>query len=134
MNKSFAILLVIAAIWGVSLGVAFIVGLTMGNTQSDAETLAVPASFQTSPAQGDEVSQFGQGQREDLRRRIESGDISQEELDRIRQQFRDGSGQGGPGGRGGFRRGESGDHEPGQNGSQNFGQHPPEEPTPQPSN
>ena len=111
---------------------AFIIGLTIGNTQSDEETLAVPASFQTSPAQADQVGQFGQGQREELRRRFESGDISQEELDRIRQQSRDGSRQGGPGD--GFRRGESGDHEPGQNGSQNFGQHPPEEPTPQPSN
>ena len=133
MNKSFVILLVIGAIWGVSLGVVFIAGLTIGKTQSDVETLAVPVSIQTSPEQASEVGQFGQGQREELRRRIESGDISQEELDRFRQRFRDGSGQGGPGG-GGFRRGEFGDHEPGQNGSQNFGQHPPEEPTPQPSN
>ena len=133
MNKSFVILLVIGAIWGVSLGVVFIAGLTIGKTQSDVETLAVPVSIQTSPEQASEVGQFGQGQREELRRRIESGDIGQEELDRFRQQFRDGSGQGRPGG-GGFRRGEFGDHEPGQNGSQNFGQHPPEEPTPQPSN
>ena len=133
MNKSFVILLVIGAIWGVSLGVVFIAGLTIGKTQSDVETLAVPVSIQTFPEQASEVSQFGQGQREELRQRIESGDISQEELDRFRQRSREGSERGGPGG-GGFRRGEFGDHEPGQNGSQNFGQHPPEEPTPQPSN
>ncbi|MCH7626569.1 MAG: hypothetical protein IIC83_11650 [Chloroflexi bacterium] len=133
MNKSFVILLVIAVTWGVSLGVAFIVGLTMGKTQSDVETLAVPASFQTSPAQADEVSQFGQGQREDLRRRIESGDISQEELDRFRQQFRDGSERGGPGG-GGSRRGGFGDHADGQNGAVDSGRELHEAPTPQPSN
>ena len=131
MNKSFVILLVIAAIWGVSLGVVFIAGLTIGKTQSDVETLDVPASLQTSPAQADEVAQFGQGQREDLRRRIESGDISQEDLDRFRRQFREGSRQDGPGGRG-FRRDGFGDHADGQDGAQDFGQHSTEEPTPTP--
>ena len=133
MNKSFVILLVIAAIWGVSLGVVFIAGLTIGKTQSDVETLTVPASLQTSPAQADEIAQFGQGQREDLRRRIESGDISQEDLDRFRQQFREGSRQGGPGGEG-FRRGGFGDHTDGQDGVAESGRELHEESTPQPSN
>lgn len=132
MNKSFVILLVIAAIWGVSLGVVFIAGLTIGKTQSDVETLAVPASIQTFPEQASEVGQFGQGQREELRQRIESGDISQEELDRFRQRFREGSGQRGPGG--GFRRGGFGDHADGQNGAVDSGREPHEAPTPQPSN
>jgi hypothetical protein len=132
LNKSFAILLVIAAIWGVSLGLAFIAGLTIGNTRSDEESLAVPVSIQTSPTQADEVGQLGQGQREELRRRIESGEISQEELDRFRRQFREGSGQGGPGG-GGFRRDSFGDHTDGQDGGVDSERHSTEEPTPQPS-
>ncbi len=132
MNKSFVILLVIAVIWGVSLGVVFIAGLTVGKTQADVETLAVPASFQATPGQADQVGQFGQGQREELRRRFESGDISQEDLDRIRQQFRDGTGQRGPGG--GFRRGDFGPPTDGQNGAVESGQQSNEEPTPQPSN
>ena len=133
MNKSFVILLVIGAIWGVSLGVVFIAGLTIGKTQSDVETLAVPVSIQTSPEQASEVSQFGQGQREELRRRIESGDISQEELDRFRQRFREGSERNGPGG-GGFRRGGFGDHADGQNGAVDSRRELHEAPTPEPSN
>ncbi|MCH7626093.1 MAG: hypothetical protein IIC83_09240 [Chloroflexi bacterium] len=166
MNKSFTILLVVVAIWGVSLGLAFIVGLTMGKAGPDVEALAVPVSIQTSPAQADEVVQFGPGQGEEPRRRIDSGDISQEDLDRFRQQFRDGSGQSGPDGGfrsriesgdisqedldrfrqqfrdgsgqggadgGGFRRGGFGDHADGENGDAFSGQHPTEEPTPQPS-
>ena len=134
MNKSFTILLVLVAIWGVSLGLAFIVGLTIGKTQSDVESPAVPVSTQNSPPQADEVrGQFGQGRREDLRQRIESGEITQEELDRFRQQFREGSGEGGRDGSG-FRRRSFGDHADGQNGDAFSGQHATEEPTPQPSN
>ena len=99
--RPYIVLLIGVAIWGASLGLAFIGGMAVGGTQSDepsANTVAFPGS--AGPANG--ADQLDQEQIQTLRQRIQSGEATQEEIDRIRQQFRDaGGGQGGPGGGGG---------------------------------
>ena len=93
--RPYIVLLIGVAIWGASLGLAFIGGVAVGGTQSDepsAETVAFPV-----PASG--AGQIDQDQLQALRQRIQSGEATQEEIDQLRQQFRGaGGGQGGPGG------------------------------------
>lgn len=98
--KPFVILSIGVAIWGASLGVAFIGGLAVGSTQSEepaAEAVAFPDPAGAPSGDG----QLSQEQLQQLRQRIQSGEATQEEIDRIRQQFRGaGGGQGGQGGAG----------------------------------
>lgn len=100
--KPFYVLLVGAVILGATLGLVFIGGMAIINGQPE-DLVADSASADTqSGTHTDE--QFDSSQREDFRQRIQSGEITQEEADRLRQQFRQGGGQRGQGG-GGFRGG-----------------------------
>ena len=86
MRKSFVILIVGAVVWGVSLGLAFIGGVALGANQPD-DAAITPVS-----AQGPQ-GQFDPAQRDDVRRRIQSGEISQEELNQLRQRQGQGDGR-----------------------------------------
>ena len=120
MKKSFVILIVSAAIWGLSIG-----GIALGKTQTDETMNGAASTIQGFQGQAEQTGQFDQSQFDDLRRRIQSGEISQEELNQLRQQFGGQfRGQDGTGGRPG---GQSGDG----SGFGQFRSGPQEEQTPQ---
>lgn len=114
MSSSFRILIIGAAIWGVTLGVAFIGGLVVGKVQAD--DVPVTNVSPTAPAglQGQQ-GQLSAEEREALRQRIQSGEATQEEIDQIRQRFQQGGGGGQRGPGGGGQRGQFG---PGGGGGQ----------------
>ena len=105
--RPFAILLIGVAIWGASLGLAFISGVAVGSAQPtepslDAVALPGPAGQSADPGQ------LGQEQLQQLRQRVQSGEATQEEIDQLRQQFRGAGGGPGNGGPGGGARGGGG--------------------------
>ncbi len=113
MSSSFRILVIGAAIWGVTLSVAFIGGLAVGRVQAEDVpasniSTAAPAGFQG------QQGQLSAEEREALRQRIQSGEVSQEELEQIRQRFRESGGRQGGGQRGQFGGRGQGDTAPQQ--------------------
>ena len=73
---SFRIFVVVAIIWGFTIGVGFIAGFAIGNRTDEnvdkAESISSRPDF------------------ERIRERVESGEIDEEELERMRQRFRSG--------------------------------------------
>ncbi|MCI0822595.1 MAG: hypothetical protein J4N34_04105 [Chloroflexi bacterium] len=97
--KPFHVLLVGAAIWGVTVGLAFIGGVAVGNSQEDD---AAPSALSAQPIGVDgRHDQFDSVDQDQLRQRIQSGEATQEELDQLRQRFRQGGGGRGQFGGGG---------------------------------
>lgn len=91
--KPFNVLLMGAAIWGVTLALAFIGGIAIGSSgdgnSPELAASAQPAAFDAPQGQLDPAA------REELRRRIQSGEATQEEIDQLRQRFQQGGGGGG---------------------------------------
>ncbi len=99
--KAFNVLLVGAVIWGVTLALAFIGGIAVGNSQE----VAAPASSVTQPFGADgQQGQFDPAAREEFRQRVQSGEATQEEINEFRQRFQQG---------GGGQRGQFGGQRPG---------------------
>ena len=100
--KPFQVLLIGAIAWGVTLALAFVGGIAIGSSQEDA---VGPTALSAQHAAGDgPEGQFDPASLEELRRRIESGEATQEELDQLRQRFPQGGGgrfRGPGGGQGG---------------------------------
>ena len=98
-TKAFVILLVGVLVLGGALGGAFIGGMAVGGSQ---ETEAAEGSL-TTPLTTDLDQQTsretGQQTMDDLRARFQSGDVSEEDMAQLRQQFQ-GQGGMGPGGAG----------------------------------
>ena len=85
--KLFNVLLVGAAIWGVTLALAFIGGIAVGNSQEEA----APASSVAQPFGADgQQGQFDPASHEEPRQRFQSGEATQEEIDELRQRFQRG--------------------------------------------
>ena len=97
--KVFVMFLIVGLILGGGLGGAFVGGVALGkNGEAEAPQTSLPGT--SLPARGQQAQgQPDQGQLGQLRERIQSGEITQEELAQLREQFQ---GQGGPGGQGGF--------------------------------
>ena len=76
---SFRIFVLVAIIWGFTIGVGFIAGFAIGNRTDENEDKA-----DSMPSRPD----F-----ERIRERIESGEIDEEELERMRERFRPGQRQ-----------------------------------------
>lgn len=110
--KPFQILLIGAAVWGITLALAFVGGIAIGNSQED-DTNQSALTAQPINSDGDhQQGQFDSASVEALRQRIQSGEATQEEIDQLRQRFQQGGGGqrgqfGGPGG-GGFGGGGAG--------------------------
>ena len=87
--KPFNVLLIGAAMWGVTLALAFIGGIAVGNSQE----VAAPVSSieHTSGAEGQQ-GQFDPAARQEFRQRVQSGEATQEEIDELRQRFQQGGG------------------------------------------
>jgi hypothetical protein len=86
----FNMLLVGAVIWGVTLALAFISGIAVGNSQE----VAAPASSVAQPIGADgQQGQFDPAARDEFRQRVQSGEATQEEIDQFRQRFQQGGGQ-----------------------------------------
>ena len=97
--KPFHVLLAGAAIWGVTVGLAFIGGVAVGNSQEDD---AASSTLSAQPIGVDgRHDQFDSVDQHQLRQRIQSGEATQEELDQLRQRFRQGGGGRGQFGGGG---------------------------------
>ena len=98
--KPFQALLIGAAVWGVTLALAFVGGIAIGNSQ-EAEAATGASSAQHIDGDGQQ-GQFDPDSREEFRRQFQSGEATQEELDQLRQRFQQsGGGQfRGPGGGG----------------------------------
>lgn len=79
MRRPFMILLIGAAIWGVSLGLAFIGGIAVGKVQTGEAPAGISTAAEAAPGPA--------GQRDEMRQRIQSGEMSQEEMQGMRQQF-----------------------------------------------
>ena len=96
-TKAFVLLLVGVLVLGGSLGGAFAGGMALGKSQGEAEEESVqplPSSL------GQQSSgQLGQAQADRMQQRLESAQLSPEDLDQLRQQFQGQLGQGvvGPG-------------------------------------
>ena len=89
--KPFNVLLIGAAIWGVTLALAFIGGISVGNSLEITDP--VDSGAQTFGTEG-QRGQFDPAAREELRQRIQSGEATREEIDELRQRFQqDGGGQ-----------------------------------------
>ncbi len=87
--KPFNVLLIGAAIWGVTLAMAFIGGIAIGNSQEDAAPAnSAEHAFGAEGQQG----QLDPEATQDLRQRIQSGEATQEEIDEFRQRFQQGGG------------------------------------------
>ena len=99
-TKAFMTLLITVLILGAALGGAFAGGIALGKSQEDGETESTPTAPQ-SGATGQEIQgESGVPSLDQIRQRIQSGEITQEELAELREQFQ---GQGGAaGGGGGF--------------------------------
>ena len=97
-TKAFMTLLITVLLLGAVLGGAFAGGIALGKSQGDGETqnTVLPTTPQGSGQQAQ--SDTGVQSLDQLRQRLQSGEITQEELAELRQQFQ---GQGGPAG-GGF--------------------------------
>ena len=110
-NKLFVGLLIGILVVGASVGGAFAGGVAYGRGQQDT-TPVVAASALPSPSGSQaDVAPPGGADIADLRQRLQSGDITPEELQQLRNRFQgqDGGGrQGGFGGGGGFRSGGGG--------------------------
>ncbi|MDA0769223.1 MAG: hypothetical protein BZY79_05325 [SAR202 cluster bacterium Casp-Chloro-G4] len=87
--KPFQVLLIGAAVWGITLALAFVGGIAVGNSGDDNAMAG-----QTAGISGDQAA-FDPADREALRQRIQSGEATQEEIDQLRQRFQQGGGQGG---------------------------------------
>ena len=110
-SKAFVLLLVIVLVLGAGLGGAFAGGIALGKSQGDEELPAVntPAPTLVTLPNQEPAGQPDQPDFADIRQRLQSGEITQEELAQLRQQFqgqaggvRGGQGFGGAEGQGGF--------------------------------
>ena len=108
--KPFRVLIIGAAVWGITLALAFVVGIAVGSSGDDEVTQA--AAFVQPTGPGGQQGELDPAEREQLRERIRSGEATQEDLDRIQQRFQQGGGgrgqfgglgTGGPGPGGGQR-------------------------------
>lgn len=104
-GKSFFVMLVAVLVLGGSLGGAFVGGIALGKGQEDADTPAATiqqANAGLAQALGN-VSTNGAGQTslDQIRQRIQSGEVTPEELARLREQLQERAGGGG-GAFGGF--------------------------------
>ena len=99
-TKAFMTLLIAVVLLGAGLGGAFAGGIALGKSQGDGETPSTVLST-TPPGSGQQApSDTGVQSLDQLRQRLQSGEITQEELAEFRQQFQ---GQGGSAaGGGGF--------------------------------
>lgn len=87
--KPFNVLLVGAVIWGVTLALAFIGGIAVGNSQE----VATPASSVAQPFDPEgQQGQFDPAAREEFRQQVQSGEATQEEIDEFRQRLQQGGG------------------------------------------
>ena len=101
-TKGFILLIVAVLVLGATIGGSFIGGLTVGKNQ---EAEAAPSNLPAQPSTtvGPQTSGLTDGQTlADLRERVQSGEIDQDDLAQLREQFQGRLGQG-PGG-GGFGR------------------------------
>ena len=89
MTKPFILILAITIILGGSIGGAFVGGIAVGKNQG--EDTVTPVSAATG-GQDSQINQAGLGlpDRDQLRRRIQSGDLSQQDIEQLRQSFASG--------------------------------------------
>ena len=89
MTRPFLFFLVIALILGGSIGGAFAGGVALGKTQGEE---SVASGSAATVGSGSQLSQGGSSlpQRDQLRQGIQSGDISQQDLETLRQRFASG--------------------------------------------
>ena len=95
-NKSFMLLIAVVAMLGVSIGGAFVGGIALGKSQ-DAEASQV-ATLAPSPSGGFQQANGtsdGSASLAQIRQRIQSGEVTPEELAELRQQFQSGGFSGG---------------------------------------
>ena len=104
-NRSFLYLIIGFLAFGGALGGAFVGGMAVGGGDDDSS--AAPTS-NLLPATDGQQTQASQGDFDRLRGRIQSGDLSPEELSQLRQQFQGADGQFRPGNAGGFNFGPDG--------------------------
>ena len=99
-GKSFFVMLVAVLVLGGGLGGAFVGGIALGKGQDDSETPAAAtqqANAGLTQAPGNaSANGAGQTSLDQIRQRIQSGEVTPEELAQLREQF-----QGGAGGAGG---------------------------------
>ena len=84
--KGFTMMLVGMVVLGVALGGAFLGGMAVGGGD-EAEAAAPTASLQAPRLGGQGAATAGGSSRQQLRSRIQSGDLSPEDLAQLRQQF-----------------------------------------------
>ena len=104
--KGFTMMLVGMVVLGVALGGAFLGGMAVGGGD-EAEAAAPTASLQAPRLGGQGAATAGGSSLQQLRSRIQSGDLSPEDLAQLRQQFGGAGGTEGQtgGGAGGFAAG-----------------------------
>ena len=98
-TKAFVILLVGMLVLGGAIGGAFVGGMAVGGSQESDATEESPTTAPTTGLGQQAPGETGQQSLDDLRQRFQSGDISQEDMAQLRQQFQ-GQGGMGPGGAG----------------------------------
>lgn len=89
MTKPFILILAITIILGGSIGGAFVGGIAVGKNQGDDTVTPVSAA---TGGQDSQLNQTGLGlpDRDQLRQRIQSGDLSQQDFEQLRQRFASG--------------------------------------------
>ena len=97
-TKAFVLLLVGVLVLGGSLGGAFAGGMALGNSQGEAEE---ESTQPLSSSLGQQSSgQFSQAQADQFQQRLESGQLSTQDMDQLRQQMQGQFGEGAAGGMG----------------------------------
>ena len=99
-TKSFLTLVIAVLVLGGSLGGAFVGGIALGKNQEDDVTLNSASTQLPSGTDQQASGQLTQGQLDQFRQQIQSGEFDPENRDQLRRQFQDQFGQGGPGGLG----------------------------------